>query len=243
MGRAGTRRPARAFRAITDNACPSVAFDGKPTPMSVRAEPGRSFGNDQAGAVSGPQLRGNGAGRCGCGGARRQGPAACRPQPATHPGFSATPGFAILRNSSLRSHPELQRRSAWPFPKIVAMAAAARGPGHPRRRLSLPGGRHARPAMQAVPATPAGPVAGTPGTPISSPRRHRCSPPPPGSWCAAITRTACAPGEGWFPVPRPAADGARPVVTSPGTFVAPHGGLRHRGGGRRQCRGSQGRSE
>src|ERR1700720_4972714 len=34
-----------SVRAITEDACPSVTFDGKPVPMSVRAEPGRSFGN------------------------------------------------------------------------------------------------------------------------------------------------------------------------------------------------------
>src|ERR1700751_1561069 len=34
-----------SVRAITEDACPSVIFDGQPVAMGVRAEPTRSFGN------------------------------------------------------------------------------------------------------------------------------------------------------------------------------------------------------
>jgi len=34
-----------SVRAITEDACPTVSFDGRPTPMSVRSEPARPFGN------------------------------------------------------------------------------------------------------------------------------------------------------------------------------------------------------
>jgi hypothetical protein len=32
-------------RVITEDACPSITFDGRNVAMGVRAEPGRSFGN------------------------------------------------------------------------------------------------------------------------------------------------------------------------------------------------------
>jgi hypothetical protein len=34
-----------SVRAITDEACPSVLFDGTPTPMAVRSEPDQKFDN------------------------------------------------------------------------------------------------------------------------------------------------------------------------------------------------------
>src|SRR5580693_5841127 len=34
-----------SVRAIADDACPSVLFDGAPTPMAVRSEPERTFAN------------------------------------------------------------------------------------------------------------------------------------------------------------------------------------------------------
>ena len=34
-----------SVRAITEDTCPAVTFDGRSVPMSVRAEPARSFGN------------------------------------------------------------------------------------------------------------------------------------------------------------------------------------------------------
>jgi hypothetical protein len=34
-----------SVRAITEDACPTVLFDGRAVPMSVRSEPGRTFGN------------------------------------------------------------------------------------------------------------------------------------------------------------------------------------------------------
>ncbi len=75
---------ASSVRAITEDACPSVIFDGAAVPMNVRSEPGQKPCQRQAGAISGARLRGRGARRRDLGQPRWQAAAAAAAQSAAH---------------------------------------------------------------------------------------------------------------------------------------------------------------
>ena len=192
--RNGSRSARRARRACARSPMKRVrrwCSTARPMPMAVRSEPDQKFDNVKpaefkvrgceiavppgtiAGVLDGKTL-----------------PLA-RPESAAHPDVRR---YRMPAGGGQRV-PGLQRS------RRVAVCAdlRARGDDAPRsrdpcRRLSLSRIRHARRPTAAAPGAP-GATAGTPGTPISSSRRRRCSPPRPGSWCAAITRTAAAPAK------------------------------------------------
>jgi hypothetical protein len=111
-----------SVRAITEDACPNVLFDGRAVPMSVRSEPGRTFGNVKpaqfpvrgceamvppdaiAAVLDGKPL----------------------PLPRGNPQriliFGDT-GCRLLAPDPTQACNDI---NAWPFPKIAAVAAAAR---------------------------------------------------------------------------------------------------------------------
>src|SRR5258707_5751574 len=111
-----------SVRIITEDACPSVTFDGRPVPMSVRAEPGRSFGNVKpalfpvrsceapvppdaiAAVLDGKPL----------------------PLPRPNPQRILVFGDTGCRLASGNPTQDCHDINAWPFPKIAAAAAAAR---------------------------------------------------------------------------------------------------------------------
>ncbi len=108
-------------RAITDEACPLVVFDGMPTPMSIRSEPGQKIDNVKPAAfpvrsceVAVPQ---------GAVAATLDGRALplARPNPQRILVFGDTGCRLDQRASQDCNDP-----AAWPFPKIVAAAANAR---------------------------------------------------------------------------------------------------------------------
>ncbi len=111
-----------SVRAITEDACPAVTFDGKPVPMSVRAEPGRSFGNVKPAqfpvrgceAMVPPDAVA----------AMLDGKALplARPNPQRILVFGDT-GCRLKTGDPTQSCNDI---NAWPFPKIAAVAAAAR---------------------------------------------------------------------------------------------------------------------
>src|SRR5258707_12414475 len=112
---------ASSVRAITEDACPQVIFDGIPTLMIVRAEPGHSIENVKPAAfpvrsceVSVPQ---------GAVAATLEGRALplARPNPQRILVFGDT-GCRLDRNVMQ----DCNDPAAWPFPKIVATAANAR---------------------------------------------------------------------------------------------------------------------
>jgi hypothetical protein len=108
-------------RAITDEACPQVIFDGSPTPMGVRAEPGQKIDNVKPAQfpvrsceVAVPQ---------GAVAATLDGKALplVRPNPQRILVFGDT-GCRLDQ----RAAQDCNDPAAWPFPKIVAAAANAR---------------------------------------------------------------------------------------------------------------------
>jgi hypothetical protein len=110
-----------SVRAITDEACPQVNFDGTPTPMQVRSEPGQTIGNVKPAAfpvrsceVTVPQ---------GAIAATLDGKALplARPNPQRILVFGDT-GCRLDRNVAQ----DCNDPAAWPFPNIVAAAATAR---------------------------------------------------------------------------------------------------------------------
>ena len=112
---------ASSVRAITDDLCPQTVFDGVPTPMSVRAEPGQKIENVKPAIfpvrsceVSVPQ---------GAVAATLDGRALplARPNPQRILVFGDT-GCRLDRNVMQ----DCNDPAAWPFPKIVATAANAR---------------------------------------------------------------------------------------------------------------------
>src|SRR5258707_7353248 len=112
---------ASSVRAITDDACPQVIFDGIPTLMTVRAEPGHSIENVKPAAfpvrsceVAVPQ----GAVAATLDG--RVVPLA-RPNPQRILVFGDT-GCRLDRNTIQ----DCNDPAVWPFPKIAAAAAIAR---------------------------------------------------------------------------------------------------------------------
>jgi hypothetical protein len=110
-----------SVRAITDEACPQVIFDGTPTPMSVRAEPGQKIDNVKPGvfAVRSCEV----AVPPGAVAATLDGKVLplARPNPQRILVFGDT-GCRLDRNTLQ----DCNDPAAWPFPKIVAAAAAAR---------------------------------------------------------------------------------------------------------------------
>jgi hypothetical protein len=112
---------ASSVRAITDDACPQVIFDGVPTSMIVRAEPGQSIENVKPAAFP---VRS-------CEVAVPQGAVAAtldgrvlplaRPNPQRILVFGDT-GCRLDRNTQQ----DCNDPAAWPFPKIAAAAAIAR---------------------------------------------------------------------------------------------------------------------
>jgi hypothetical protein len=112
---------ASSVRAITDDTCPQVIFDGIPTLMIVRAEPGQSIENVKPAAFP---VRS-------CEVAVPQGAVAAtldgrvlplaRPNPQRILVFGDT-GCRLDRNTQQ----DCNDPAAWPFPKIAAAAAIAR---------------------------------------------------------------------------------------------------------------------
>src|SRR5271163_4964195 len=112
-----------SVRAITEDACPSVLFDGTAVPMSVRAEPAQSFGGVKpaqqfqvrscevvvpAGAIA-ATLDG-------------------KPLPLPRPNPQRIVVFGDTGCRLLTGDPtqECNDPKAWPFPTIAAAAAATR---------------------------------------------------------------------------------------------------------------------
>jgi hypothetical protein len=186
------RDGAASIRAITDGAtCPSLSVDGTAVRMRVRAEPGPLFADApslphadfpirvcEAAAepktkvvLDGkdlPVLRGD---------IRRIvvfGDTGCR-----------------IKNKKVQ---DCNNADEWPYATLAQNAAAAKCMSSSMSATISTARRHARrrssTARTRRPAT-----AGRPGTPISSRRRSRCLPRRRGSCCAAITRSATAPGK------------------------------------------------
>lgn len=113
---------ASSVRAITEDACPAVMFDGTAVPMNVRAEPGQGFADIKpaqfavrscevavpAGAIA-ATLNGT-------------------PLPLARPNPQR---IVMFGDSGCRLNPNYPTQAcndpnAWPFPKVAAAAAAAR---------------------------------------------------------------------------------------------------------------------
>ena len=111
-----------SVRAITEDTCPAVTFDGRSVPMSVRAEPARSFGNVKpaqfpvrsceatvpsdtiAAVLDGKAL----------------------PLPRANPQRILVFGDSGCRLKTGDPTQDCNDIRSWPFPKIAALAAAAR---------------------------------------------------------------------------------------------------------------------
>ena len=111
-----------SVRAITEDACPTVSFDGRGVPMSVRAEPLRSFGNVKpaqfpvrgceamvppdavAAVLDGKPL----------------------PLPRGNPQRILVFGDTGCRLKEGDPTQDCNDLNTWPFPKLTALAAAAR---------------------------------------------------------------------------------------------------------------------
>jgi len=112
---------ASSVRAITNDVCPQVVFDGIPAPMTVRAEPGQKLENVKPAAFP---VRS-------CEVAAPQGAVAAtldgrvlplpRPNPQRIVVFGDT-GCRLDRNTQQ----DCDDPAAWPFPRIAAAAAKAR---------------------------------------------------------------------------------------------------------------------
>lgn len=111
-----------SVRAITEDACPSVTFDGRAVPMSVRAEPTRSFGNVKPAqfavrscevAVPADAIGGMLDGK----------PLAL---PRGNPQRIVMFGDSGCRLKTGDPTQDCNDINAWPFPKIAALAAATR---------------------------------------------------------------------------------------------------------------------
>jgi hypothetical protein len=110
-----------SVRAIVDEACPAVKFDGTAVPMTVRSAPGQTFGNVKPAQFA---VRG-------CEVAVPQGAVAAvldgKPLPLARPNprrilvFGDT-GCRLDR----KALQDCNDPAAWPFPQIVAAAATAR---------------------------------------------------------------------------------------------------------------------
>jgi Calcineurin-like phosphoesterase len=109
-------------RAITDEACPSVTIDGAVLPMSVRSEPGQSFGDVKAAQfpVRGCEL----AIPSGAISAILDGKALPLPRP--NPQRIVIFGDTGCRLKTGDPWQACNDPNAWPFPKVIALAAAAR---------------------------------------------------------------------------------------------------------------------
>jgi hypothetical protein len=111
-----------SVRAITDDACPSVVFDGTAVQMSVRAEPTQSFRDTKPAPFP---VRS-------CEVAVPAGAIAATLNGATLPLARANPRRIVMFGDSgcrlLPGYPTqaCNDPSAWPFPKVAAAAAAAR---------------------------------------------------------------------------------------------------------------------
>jgi hypothetical protein len=110
-----------SVRAITDDACPSVLFDGMPTPMSTRSDPGATLANVTAAAfaVRGCEI----AVPAGAISAVLDGKALplARPNPQRIVVLGDT--GCRLKGAAVQDCNDPQ---SWPFPVIAAAAAAAR---------------------------------------------------------------------------------------------------------------------
>jgi predicted phosphodiesterase len=111
-----------SVRVIADDACPSVLFDGAPTPMAVRSEPDRTFANVKPAVFP----------VWGCEVAVPPGAIAAvvdgKPLPLARPNPQR---ILIFGDTGCRLAPgnptqDCNDPVAWPFPKIAAMAATAR---------------------------------------------------------------------------------------------------------------------
>ena len=111
-----------SVRAVTDEACPSVMFDGTPAPMGVRAEPGQAFGNVKPAQF--PVRSCEVAVPAGAVAALLDG----KPLPLARPNpqrivMFGDSGCRLLKGNPTQGCNDI---NSWPFPKVAAMAAAAR---------------------------------------------------------------------------------------------------------------------
>lgn len=112
---------ASSVRAITDEACPAVVFDGTPAPMKVRADPDRKLDNVKPAAFP---VRA-------CEVMVPAGAVAAvldnKPLPLVRPDPRR---IVIIGDTGCRIDANFQQNcedpATWPFPRIAAMAAAAR---------------------------------------------------------------------------------------------------------------------
>ena len=111
-----------SVRAIADDACPSVLFDGAPTPMAIRSEPDRKFDNvkDAVFTVRGCEV----AVPPGAGAGVLDG----KPLPLARPNPQRILMFGDTgcRLETGNAFQDCNDPAAWPFPKIIEMAATAR---------------------------------------------------------------------------------------------------------------------
>jgi predicted phosphodiesterase len=111
-----------SVRAITEDACPSVIFDGRQVPMSVRAEPGRSFGNVKPAQFPVRSCEAMVPGDAVA--ALLDGKALPLPRP--NPQRILVFGDTGCRLATGNPTQDCNDINAWPFPRIAAVAAAAR---------------------------------------------------------------------------------------------------------------------
>jgi predicted phosphodiesterase len=111
-----------SVRAITDETCPSVTFDGAAVPMNVRAEPGKALGNVKPAQfpVRGCEV----AAPAGAIAAMLDGKPLPLPRP--NPQRIVMFGDTGCRLKTGDPWQACNDANAWPFAKIAALAAAAR---------------------------------------------------------------------------------------------------------------------
>lgn len=109
-------------RAITDEACPSVTFDGAVTPMRVRSEPGQEFGGVKPAqfAVRGCEVAVPAGAVTGLIDGKPL------PLPRPDPQRIVVFGDTGCRLKTGDPTQACNEPRAWPYPKVAAMAAAAR---------------------------------------------------------------------------------------------------------------------
>jgi hypothetical protein len=111
-----------SVRAITEDACPSVSFDGKPVPMNVRAEPGRGFDNVKPAQFPVRSCEATVPSEAVAAVLDGKAMPLPRPNPQRILVFGDT-GCRLLSGDTFQDCNDVY---AWPFPRIAAMAAAAR---------------------------------------------------------------------------------------------------------------------
>jgi hypothetical protein len=143
-----------SVRAISDDVCPAVTFDGVAVPMSVRSDPAQKLDNVKPAQFP---MRG-------CEVAVPAGSVTALPEDNPLPLPKANPRRIVMfgdtgcRLKTGDSWQACNDPSAWPFPKVAALAAAA----HPDLMIHIGGYEYREsPCPAAIPAVPAVPFENT----------------------------------------------------------------------------------